>query len=315
VVIIVIGGINRGIMIFLMAGFFLMAQLSFVMFYAIPIADGSPRIIIGDPQEALSSGDYWYRGAPQTFLSSGDYWYPGAPQTPLSSDDRWWAGVQRWGAPHEPMYKESMRTTLLTPTELPGSDDKYYLLLSAWVDSPGCSTYVQMGISTIYYPDDPSQLWGLATSYTKDGLYSWNPNLGWIDDWEYVYEPHEMTLERGEYYTFEMVIDDGNLTFNMYLGQYLQFTKTVETGGNWLMTAAWVYPSWRYWPWVPCVGYTLYEEILPDGVTPSFDFMFYNIYADENRWIYWNQFYSGDVPSEVEVYLPSPVYWVAILNL
>ncbi len=306
--------INRGILVFSVAGLFLMAQLSFVTFYAIPTADGAPRMIPGDPQEALSSGDYWLPGDPQEAPPLGDYWYPGAPQTPLDSEYRWWAGAQSKNNLHGMKEVKSMRTKIKTPNEWPGSDDKYYLLLSAFVDSPGCATYVQMGFSTIDYPDEPSELWGLTTSYTVDGYFPFNPNWGWIDEWEYVYEPHEMTLQRATYHTFEMVIDDGELTFNMYIGEYLQFTKTVETGGNWLLTYGWVYPSWRYWPWNPQYGYTLTEEILPEGDTPSFDFTFYNIYVDEDRWIYWNELYVGDVPSEVEVVLPSPLYWVGILN-
>lgn len=83
---------------------------------------------------------------------------------------------------------------------------------------------------------------------------------------------------------------------------------------SWLITSAWVYPSWKYWPWTPVVGYTLFEEILPDGVTPSFDFVFSGIYAGDVKWTYWHEYYYGDVPSEVDVYLPSPIYWIKIRN-
>ncbi|MFW9845311.1 MAG: hypothetical protein ACFFD6_01075 [Candidatus Thorarchaeota archaeon] len=305
---------NRGILIFSVAGLFLMAQLSFVTPYTLPMADEAPKIIFGDPQEALSSGDSWCPENSQATLSAGEYLHQGAPQTPLSSGDYWWAGTKRWGGIHEPTLVKSMKTVIKTPNGWPSSDDEYYVLLSAWVDSPDCATYVQIGISTINYPHDPSQDWGLTTSYTVDGRHWWNPNWGWIDEWEYVYEPHEMSLDKNTYHTFEMVIDDGDLTFNMYTSGVRRFTKTVDTGGNWLITSAWVYPSWRYWPWIPVLGYTLYEEILPDDVTPGFDFVFSGIYAGEVKWTYWHEYYQGDVPSEVDVYLPSPIYWVKILN-
>lgn len=65
--------INQNILIFSVAVLFLMAQLSFAAPYAVPIADGAPRIIFGNPHEALSSGDYLCPGDSQATLSVADY--------------------------------------------------------------------------------------------------------------------------------------------------------------------------------------------------------------------------------------------------
>jgi hypothetical protein len=144
---------------------------------------------------------------------------------------------------------------IVVPTSAPGSDEFYYVLLSAW-DSAG--SYDQIGFSDDY------GTWGLAYSWT-----SGTPNNP-----IYHYSANAMALSLGTTYTFNITTVSGGTYFAVYQGSTIAWSYYAPTGGSYLILSS-AYSGYY--------DYTDYEEVWQTstpGGAPAFDFYFY-----DNYWI------------------------------
>ncbi len=219
--------------------------------------------------------------------------------TTESSGNRWWAGSTPpwWNS----MKAIEIQTTIKTPsTGESGSGWRYYALLSC-IDYPGFS-YDQIGFGAC---DENYYLIWSYTTHDFLGRYTYHTTVG-------------PKLWKNTYYTFQLIVDDGEVSFNMYVGGWLEYTRTVDTRGNWfeLNDALWVGFILR-----SC--FTLYEEGLVQDI-PDNDLKFqntqyiqYGTYSS-GYWDSWVEYYASvgtfSIPDDVDVTISTTQHYVFIDN-
>ncbi|MBD3160205.1 MAG: hypothetical protein GF309_15615 [Candidatus Lokiarchaeota archaeon] len=223
---------------------------------------------------------------------------PDAIALSSQSLDRWWAGsTPPWWVSERAVR---IQTTIKIPSTGDRSEWRYYALLSC-IDAPGAS-YDQIGFGA--YSGDYYLIW------------SWTEHNWWG---EYTYHTHGgPQLHKGWYYTFEMIADDGYITFNMYVQGYLEYTRTAETGGNYFVLDDWVKVGFY-----TRRSFTLFEEgLVQDAPDNDLKFQDTKAYASDGypsgHWDSWVEFYQSQgsftVPSEVDVTINKDQHYVFIDN-
>ena len=180
-----------------------------------------------------------------------------------------------------PSYWNPPTTTYLSvditiPDDNPGSEEFYYILLSC-IDSNGNGN--QVGFSADYGH------WGLTWCYTTHN---------WYGAYTYYYDPSAVTLTPGNSYRFEMFLSNGYLYFQLVVGGWTDWTKSVHTGANHFILNRFVQVGiYTY----PC--FTNYEEVFwTDATTPNFNFRFQNTQTLDDYWDSWIV-YSARAPAGV----------------
>jgi len=205
----------------------------------------------------------------------------------------WWRGTV---CPWAMGTTDYLCTTIRTPNGQPGSQEFYYVLISCFDDA---GSYNQIGFSACYGH------WGLTWSWTT-------PN--WDGSMQYHYEASATTLSQDTSYMFEMYLDNGYLTYNLVVGGWTDWTKTVYTGGSeFQLTDTWHVGVIPWTGWYSCL--TLYEEIYEtDAQTPDFNFKFQSTQTAGGYWDSWNQFSSENPPSGIGVTISTSYHYVWITN-
>jgi hypothetical protein len=217
------------------------------------------------------------------------------PQIPSSSGgNHWYAGSL--AKPDVCLTATHLQVSILTPSGIPNSDDSYYVLLSCFDDS---LSYDQIGFSTMGSVD---RKWGLTTSYTRDD----NGNHK-IDLNEYYFERQEIVLNEGTWYTFVMSISNGFLTYELWIGGWMEWSKHVQTDANHFMLE----PITDVWG-TAVIGFTLYEEVYYTvNTVPKYDFKFQYLYENGIEFNDWDAWYASS-PSGIHIAITT--YYVLIDN-
>jgi len=144
----------------------------------------------------------------------------------------------------------------------------------------------------------------MTTSYTHD-----NDGNHEIDRDEFYYDPQEVVLATGTWYTYTMFLSNGYLTYEMWVNGWKDFSKTVYTGGDYFRLEP-VSDIWDF----SIVGFTLYEEVYKtEHGCPDFDFKFQYTYADGIEFDNWDEWYAGSPPG-VDVTISCLNHYVFIDN-
>ncbi len=188
-----------------------------------------------------------------------------------------------------------LSTFIRTPNGEPGSDEFYYVLLSCF---DNYASYDQIGFSADYGH------WGLTWSWTT-------PNLDGSQT--YHFDASAITLAPNTVYQFEMYISNGYLTFDLVVGGWTEWSKTVQTfGSQFELTDVWHWGLIPWAGWAEC--FTLYEEAHQlDFPTPSFNFKFQSTQTLAGYWDSWNPLSSG-CPPGIGVTISSSHHYVWITN-
>jgi hypothetical protein len=144
---------------------------------------------------------------------------------------------------------------------------------------------------------DPNGLWGLTWSWCE---YASN------GDPIYHYQRIATVLAKDTYYTFEMSISNGYLTYRLYVGGWMEWTKTVHTGGNYFEIEQFTGEPY---------GYTVYEEVYDayEG-TCGYDFKFRYLYTDYTLYEDWVPMEDVGTPFGVDVVYNDYYNYVLIDN-
>lgn len=224
-------------------------------------------------------------------IAINETWMYQPPEPGFSA--HWWKGTV---CPWAMGTTEYLTTYIKTPDGEPGDDEFYYVLLSCFDDA---GSYNQIGFSAY------NGHWGLTWSWTTHDFWG---NL------YYHYDASAITLDEDTTYQFEMYLDDGDLTYNLVVGGYTEWTKTVETGGSeFQLTNIWHVGSWPFSGWYTC--FTLYEEVYDtDAKTPDFNFKFQSTQTLEGYWDDWDVYSAGSPPSGIGVTISETYHYVYITN-
>jgi hypothetical protein len=267
--------------------------LQFVVVHTISVEPPIPQLlqpIIIAEKDPMTGIVTWYNDSTMTPSDIGE--------AARSSDDRWWAGsIPPWFVSKRGI---SIWTTIKTPaTGESGSGYHWAAVISAF-DYPGLS-------------------------YDQFGFYSYGSNyyLAWSysthDFWGHltIHSSRGPMLYKNTYYTFEMNVDDDYVTYNMYVGGWCEWTKTIKTNGDWFLLDDVIWCGFYQY-----VSFTLYEEgFTPDAPANDLKFQYtqYIQYGTET-WGYWDSWYeyyaeSGySVPDGVDVTINANQHYVFIDN-
>ncbi len=131
---------------------------------------------------------------------------------------------------------------------------------------------------------------------------------------QYHYDASAITLSTDTSYMFEMYLNNGYLTYNLVVGGWINWTKTVYTGGSeFQLTDTWHVGIIPWTGWYSC--FTLYEEIYEtDAQTPDFNFRFQSTQTAGGYWDSWNHLSSGNPPAGIGVTISTSYHYVWITN-
>ncbi|MFQ5833137.1 MAG: hypothetical protein ACE5H4_10570 [Candidatus Thorarchaeota archaeon] len=271
----------------------ILTGLQFVVIHTISVEPIIPqlaqpiRIAERDP---ITGDIIWYNESTLTPSNAG--------AATTSSEDRWYAGsIPPWFVSKRGI---SIWTTIKTPATGESQPGYRYAALISCFDYPGLS-YDQFGF------------YAYGSNYYVAWSYSTHDFWGFLT----IHSHMGPRLLKNTYYTFEMNVDNDYLTYNMYLGGWLEWTKTIKTYGDWFLLDDWIWCGFILY-----ASFTLFEEgFTPDA--PENDLKFQNtqyILYGTGIWGYWDswiEFYAErgySVPDGVDVTINTAQHYVFIDN-